>query len=222
MEHTKRNITIIIFIIIVAAIGWVIFSKPKTQPSTGSIATTTPDTLVFNGAGLTFSYPAEIKAYQQDDTVVLHHEIPYKNTGACDMSGEETIYDKLTDFQVTMRISNSPLVATVKSISPYIPEENFDGNTLKVNPGFIDTFEAGVYKGFVIYEGAEGCGVITHYFPIANNKTLIVQRASIQALSGVRGQEEVQKILAVPGAISKEASNKIFIKMFESLTVTMP
>lgn len=213
--NTKRTIVIIVFIIATLASGWLLFKNRQNA----SLNTAPTDTLTWNGAGLGFTYPKELTAYQQDDNVVLHHEIPYQNTGACDMAEEGNTYDKLTDFHLTMRIIDSPLVQTVKSISPYIPEENFDGDALKVNPGFIDSFEAGTYKGFVIYEGAEGCGVITYYFPLSSTRTLLMQRASIQALSGVRGEAEVQKILAVPGVLSKEVSYEIFVDILNSLII---
>jgi hypothetical protein len=137
------------------------------------------------------------------------------------MTEESTLYEKLTDFHLVMRIINSPLIQAVKSISPYIPEENFNGDVLKVNPGFIDSFEVGAYKGFVIYEGAEGCGVITHYFPLSATKTLVAQRAAIQALnSGIYRPEEIQAVLAVPGAIPTSLSDQMFTEILESLTVT--
>lgn len=214
--NTKRNIVIIVCIIAAAACGWFLLNNPKAAP-TSTVATTT---LTFSGAGMTFSYPPELTAYQQDDTVVLHHEIPYENYGGCNMMEEGTLYDKLTDFNLTMRIINFPLVQTVKSISPYIPEENFDGDILKVNPGFIDSFEVGVYKGFVIYEGAEGCGVITHYFPLSATKTLVAQRAAIQALNpGIYRPEEIREVLAVPGAIATSVSDRMFKDILTSLTI---
>lgn len=135
------------------------------------------------------------------------------------MIGDEKTYDMLTDFDMTIQIVNTPLIQTVRRMSAYIPEENFIGNTLKVTPGFIDSFEAGILNGFTLYEGAEGCGFTTYYFPIPGERTLIIQQASIQALSGVRGNAEIEKILAVPGAISKEESEMMFMSIVNSLTI---
>jgi len=214
--NTKRNIVIIVFIIAALATGWLLFNNPKAVISPNTTATTT---LTFNGTGLNFTYSKELTLSEEADTVVLHHQIPYKNTGGCDMMGKEKTYDMLTDFHVTLRIASTTLIQTVRQMSSYIPEENFDGDVLKVNPGFIDSFEAGVLKGFAIYEGAEGCGFTTYYFPISGNRTLIIQKESIQALSGVRGEAEIQKILAVPESISKEESAMIFIDILNSLTI---
>lgn len=214
MEHTKRNITIIVFIIAVGALGWFLFSNPKVTTPPSIVATTT---LTFNGPGLSFIYPKELTFSQKNDTLVLHHEIPYKNTGGCDMMGDEKTYDTFTDFHITIRIASTSLVKTVKQMSSYIPEENFEGTKLKIHPGFIDSFRAGILEGFAIYEGAEGCGFTTYYFSIPDNKTLIIQKESIQALSGVRGNTEIQKILAIPGVISKEESEMMFMRILNSL-----
>lgn len=212
---TAKKLTFfIVFIIIVVVIGW--FLKKLNTPTSPH---TIPSTLTFNGTGLSFIYPRELTLSEKTDAVVLHHEIPYENTGACDMMGDEKTYDTLTDFHVTLRIASTSLVQTVRQMSSYIPEENFDGNVLKVNPGFIDSFEAGALKGFAIYEGAEGCGFTTYYFPISGNRTLIIQKESIQALSGVRGQEEVQRILKVPGSIAPSVSDKIFKDILTSLVL---
>ncbi|MHB1316632.1 MAG: hypothetical protein ACYCZW_02110 [Minisyncoccota bacterium] len=217
MHHLKRNIAIFIFILIVALIGWFIFGKQikiptKNTPPISNLVT-------FTNNKMSFQYPKEIKVSQQDDTVLLQHEIPYQNTGACDMEGGDILYEMLTDFNVSLRVINTPLVETVKKLSSYIPEENFNGNILKVIPGFINSFEVGAFKGFAIYEGAEGCGRITHYFPISSTTTLVIQKASIQALSGVRGQNIIQEILKVPGAISKEKSDQIFIELLNTLKI---
>lgn len=169
--------------------------------------------------GLSFNYPKKLKVTDDSETVILFHDIAFENTGACDMvdSGEQT-YPRLTDFNLQMRIYNTPLTETVKELSPYIPEENFVDNELKENPGFIDKITKGKYSGFMIYEGAEGCGFTTYYFPIKENQeTLVVRKESIQALSGVRGQEIVNEILEVPDAVSLDQSEAILNQIINSL-----
>lgn len=220
MEHLQRNIFITLFVAVVGIIGFVLFSKApdKTIPPP-VIDGNLPTTSYSSTDGITLTYPVELSLSEKDKMITLHHEIPYKNTGACDMMGDEKTYDMLTDFHVTLRIASTSLVKTVRQMSSYIPEENFDGDVLKVNPGFIDSFEAGSLKGFAIYEGAEGCGMTTHYFPLPGNRTLIIQKESIQALSGVRGETLIKEILAVPGAVSKEESEMMFMSIVNSLTI---
>lgn len=171
--------------------------------------------------GLSFNYPKELQIKNDGETVILFHDIAFENTGACDMvdSGEET-YPRLTDFNVQIRVYNTPLTETVKTLSPYIPEENFVNNELQENPGFIDSVTKGKYSGFMIYEGAEGCGFTTYYFPTEENqKTLVIRKESIQALSGVRGQEIVNEILKIPEAISLEESDIILNQVITSLEI---
>lgn len=220
MEHLHRNIVITLFVAIVGVIGFVLFSKApdKTIPPP-VVDGNLPTTSYSSPNGITFTYPVELSLTDNEGMITLHHEIPYQNTGACDMMGGEKTYDMLTDFHATIRIASTSLVQTVRHMSSYIPEENFAGDTLKETPGFIDSFKAGILNGFAIYEGAEGCGFMTYYFPIPNNRTLVIQKESIQALSGVRGNSEVEKILAVPGAISKEESDIMFMSILNSLTI---
>lgn len=219
MEHLTRNITIITFIILTGVLGFTLFYNRPTPQEPNGILPGEPLAYTYSSGDITFTYPAFLTVDTEDKVTSLHHEIPYKNTGGCDMVGEEQTYDVLTDFHITFRISSTSLVQTVRQMSSYIPEENFDGDVLKINPGFIDPFEVKALKGFAIYEGAEGCGYTTHYFPLPDNRTLIVQKESIQALSGVRGEARIANILAIPGALSKETSSRIFLDILNSLIV---
>ena len=151
--------------------------------------------------------------------MTLHHDIPYANTGACDMMGDNKTYDRLTDFEMTVQIVNKNLTGTVKSLSPYIPQENFVNDELVASPGFIDPYTIGALSGFAIYEGVEGCGQTTYYFPVASDQTLVVTNASIQALSGARLPEKVAEVLIVPGAISREKNQQIFESVMKSLKI---
>jgi len=135
------------------------------------------------------------------------------------MMGDEKIYPRLTDFKVTIQKVNKDIVGTMKTISPYIPQENFVNNNVVVSPGFIDAYSVGTLNGYAIYEGAEGCGQTTYYFPISADKTLVINKASIQVLSGVIAKEKMDEVLAVPGVISKEKYEEIFLSILGSLKI---
>jgi hypothetical protein len=169
--------------------------------------------------GISFTYPKNLTASTTDGIARLRHDIPYKNAGACNMMGEEKTYDRLTDFEMEIRIINKNHTETVKTLSPYIPQENFVNDELVASPGFIDPCTMGNFSGFAIYEGAEGCGKTTYYFPIAGDKTLVIANASIQALSGAMIQEKVTEVLAVPGVISREENKEIFESIVHSLKI---
>lgn len=208
----------ILIIILLAILGGGIWYKTKDKAPVEQ--NTGIEEYSSDQVGLSFNYPEELQVTDDGQTVSLFHDIPFENTGACDMveSGEET-YPRLTDFNVQMTVYNTAITETVRKLSPYIPEENFVNGELQENPGFIDRVTKGEYSGFMIYEGAEGCGFTTYYFPVQDNKTLVIRKESIQALSGVRGQEIVNEILQVPEAISLEQSEKILNDIINSLEI---
>jgi hypothetical protein len=209
----KKFILIIVMLVIA---GTVYYFLRKENPPVGEDADTQYQDA---DTGISFAYPKDLAASTADGIAMLHHDIPYKNAGACDMMGDEKTYDRLTDFEMKIRIINNKLAETVKTLSPYIPQENFVNGELAASPGFIDPCTIGNFSGFAIYEGAEGCGQTTYYFPIAPDKTLVITNASIQALSGVIAQEKVKEILAVPGVISREKNGEIFASIVRSLKI---
>lgn len=168
--------------------------------------------------GIAFQYPTYLTLSETASSVELSHKIPFKNYGECDMKGDSIIYDELTDFRVKLQILEGSVAQAVKKISPYMPKENFSGNTIKISPGFIDEYSAGQLKGFAIYEGVEGCGHTIYYFPLGNNRVLVVENAMIQQLSGIVSSDLEKQILAVPGAISRQKNSEILVKFFESIT----
>ncbi|PIR97364.1 MAG: hypothetical protein COT91_01735 [Candidatus Doudnabacteria bacterium CG10_big_fil_rev_8_21_14_0_10_41_10] len=160
--------------------------------------------------GFEFKYPSELGLSENGEEVILNHNIPYENYGACDMAPTEEKQDFLTDFNLTIRLYNDFLTETVRTQSPYISEEYFKNAYLVITPGFIDEFNVGSWHGFSIYEGAEGCGHTIYYLPLAPKRTLVVKKDQIQALSGVISLWAREEILKVSGVIPPEQSEKRF------------
>jgi len=209
----NKFLSIIIIILLVVGGLWLIKNNNKT-PVDENIKT-----YKNLGLGISFDYPKNLTASTTDGVVVLHHDIAFENNGDCDMMGGENTYPRLTDFKVTIQKIDKNLVNTMKVVSPYIPQENFVNNEVVVSPGFIDAFEVGTLSGYAIYEGAEGCGQTTYYFPIKSDETLVINKASIQVLSGVTGKEKQDMVLAIPEVISKEKSEEIFISILKTLEI---
>ncbi|MFA6585853.1 MAG: hypothetical protein WCS86_01705 [Candidatus Paceibacterota bacterium] len=179
---------------------------------------TQSDLKIFKNSQFEFKYPSNISVSENAQVVSLSHSIPFENIdGGCDMKGDGVISKDLVDFGVSFRVSNKPLIETVKSESSYIPAENFSNGKLLVSPGYIDSSKIGSLNGYSIYEGVEGCGDTTYYFPVSDSKTLIVKKSMIQMLSGVATLESRAKVLAVPGVISSEKSEEIFNQILTSL-----
>jgi hypothetical protein len=210
-----KKFIFMMLILIIAGAGYYFISKDN-QP-VGEDAHSqyqNPDT------GVSFAYPENLTASTADGIARLHHDIPYKNAGPCDMMGDEKTFDRLTDLEMKIQIMNKGLSETVKTLSSYIPQENFVNGELVASPGFIDPCTIGDFSGFAIYEGAEGCGQTTYYFPITGDRTLVMANASIQALSGAISQEKVNEVLAVPGVISREKNQEIFESIVRSLKIS--
>src|SRR5574340_120646 len=109
----------------------------------------------YQGREFSFKYLEKLTLTEANGKVDLHHEIPYKNHGDCDMKGDDKIYNTLTDFGANFQVIDGTVRQAVKKLSPYMPAENFTGDTLKISPGFIDAYQTGNLTGFAIYEGAE-------------------------------------------------------------------
>jgi len=204
--------------ILIIAVGLVVFfytQKTPNQPQPVENLKTYRSTKL----GISFSFPSTLSASTTSDAVTVHHDIPYRNNGDCDMVGDETVYERLTDLKFTYRILNKNIVGSMKEVSPYIPQENFVNNTVVESPGFIDSYSMGEFTGYAIYEGAEGCGQTTYYFQVGSNKTLIIHKMSIQLLSGVISEEKQNEVLKVPGVISRQESDIIFENILKTLKV---
>ncbi len=168
---------------------------------------------------LEFKYPKEISVSENNKEITLNHSIPYENYG-CDMSGDGVSYERLNDFNVTIKVLNKSIYDSIKLESPYIQEENFINGKLVINPGYIDSYEVGSVNGYSIYIGAEGCGNTTYYLPISDLKTLVVRKDQVQELSGVLIAEVKEKVLAIPGVISSEKADEILKQILSSIKFT--
>ncbi|MCX6702017.1 MAG: hypothetical protein NTX96_02365 [Candidatus Zambryskibacteria bacterium] len=206
---------ILIITVLALVIGTIWYIKNDKISIDENIKTYTNSSL-----GISFDYPKTLTVSATGEMITLHHEVPFTHHDYCDFKGEiDTTINTLTDFNVSFRVQNKGLVDTMKSFSPYIPPENFVNNTVVVSPGFIDSYSVGKLKGYKIFEGAEGCGQTTYYFPISNSKTLIVQEELITVFTGAIDIENMDKALAVPGVINKEKSTEIFESVLKTLKI---
>lgn len=215
----KKAILPIIIILLLLS-GYFLWSRNNTTDAPEP--TTTPVTTEqFTSAdqSIKFTYPTELSVTQKNNIITLHHQIVFQHIDACDFKGDGTTTPNLTDFHVTIQLFNMTVASTSKIISPYIPEENIQGDTLKINPGFIDTYNNSPWNGYAIFEGAEGCGVVTYYLPISSSRTLVIKKEFVGELSDVYNPATKEKILAVPGVISPSQSESLFNALVQSLQV---
>ncbi len=208
----KKLALIILAFIVVVLISW--YLKKENKPGTD------PAIVTYRNAnlGLSFTYPKILTANSNAQSVTLHHEVPFVHHDYCDFKGEgDTTINTLTDFNVNFHTENKGVVDTMKLESPYIPQENFVNGEVVPSPGFIDVYEAGNLKGYRIFEGAEGCGQTTYYFPISNTKTLVIKEELITVFTGAIDIENKSAAEAVPGVLNREKSTEIFESILKTL-----
>jgi hypothetical protein len=178
----------------------------RTPPATPRSSPTPPDYQVDTGdwiwyhndvLGYEFNYPPKLQLVEQEEVVILNHSIEYENCGDCDMMGYCDYQERLVDFNVSFEIVQE-----------------------RIELGRYDwLYQAGSLEGHAIYLGAEGCGDILYYFPLGEDKTLLVTRAAIQALSGI-SLRYLDEILQVPGVIPKEEAEAIFYHILASFKLS--
>jgi hypothetical protein len=216
-----KKIIWIIVAIVVFALGYFLWPKRIEQTSTPPDQTTV-DTAIFTSAdqNISFTYPKTLSVIQKNNIITLSHTIKFANTDACDFKGTAKTSSTLTDFHTTIQLLNMTIASSAVTIDPTMATStNINGDVLLVSPGFIDTYNAGQWNGYMVTEGVEGCGQITYYIPLSSSRTLVIQKQMIGALSDVADPTNKAKILATPGAISTELSNTIFSSLLQSLTV---
>jgi len=189
--------------------------KTRGVPADPNIATYKNSSL-----GISFTYPKILSANTINGVITLHHEVPFTHHDYCDFKGEgDTTINTLTDFNVTFHISDKNLVDTMKTESPYIPEENFVNGNVVASPGFIDSYTSGGFSGYAIFEGAEGCGFTTYYFPVSSDKTLVVRQDFITVFTGAIDVENMKAAEAVPGVINRETEKSYLESIFKTLKI---
>ena len=203
-------------IIILGLIGGIWYvKKDKIVP----VETTTSQYRNVN-SGISFTYPRILQAKTENGIATLHHEVPFEHHDYCDFKGEATTtIPTLTDFHVKFFIVNKNLVDTMKTESPYIPQENFVNGEVVESPGFIDLYYINDLKGYKIFEGAEGCGRTIFYFPISSEKTLVVTDEFITVFSGAIDVGNMEAALLVPGVINREKATETFESILKTVKV---
>lgn len=208
-----KRTTVIALIIVFITFGFFIYTRKNTQEQK-------PETKLYrnNNIGVVFKYPPILTVKSDNGIVNIHHEVPFEHHDFCDFKGEATTtIPTLTDFNVNIHISPKNLIETIRTESPYIPEENFINDKIVPSPGFIDEVKFGDKKGYSIFEGAEGCGHTVYYLDISSDRTLVIHNDFITIFSGSIDTENMERALQVPNVINKEENEKILKQLLDSI-----
>ena len=174
---------------------------PTFTPRASALPDSTADWKTYTNTkyGYSFKYPDKLLLSTLGENINLSHSIVFDNyDGGCDMKGSSELSKTLGDFNLSINIVSG-----------------------EVKPPYVDgSYSAGILDGKWSYMGAEGCGQTKYYFPISNNRTLIVTKNEIQILSDVVALDVKEKVLAVPGVISSEYSKILLNKILSTFKFT--
>lgn len=180
-----------------------VHQKPKSETEDWKI-------YQYKKPGFEIRYPENIITVSQEgEKVILIHSIPFEHPNPCDFIGDAPPLKELTDFRVSLQIINKNFKETIMANEgDYVVSNFLPGNTLQIEPGYIDKINIGSLKGYRITEGVEGCGYYAYYFPLDENNTLKVERSFITELQPIIVDNE--KYLKIPGVIPPDKEEKLF------------
>ena len=170
-------VAIIALVLIAGGAYYAGIKNGDTLKDNSEISTSEWKTYTNSKDGYSFEYPSKLSASSNNGEVYLSHSIPFDNyDGGCDMKGDSELSKTLNDFGMSVQVISG-----------------------KLTPPYVDgTYSKGELSGIWAYKGAEGCGNTEYYFPISNNRTLIITKEEIQVLSPIVSAEVREKVLAVP------------------------
>jgi hypothetical protein len=172
----------------------------------------------FSNKSFSFIYPEIFSLSEEGGRVTVSHSIDYKHPDFCDFKGDSLGLDKFTDFGMVAEVESRNLKDLLQSDegedfwNTFFKDGEFVGNNSISD--MITPFNAGELKGFEILHSVEGCGRLTYYFPISEEKTLVIHRTIISEYSSVNSERG--KYLSLLGIITPEKEEQIFTDILTS------
>jgi hypothetical protein len=169
----------------------------------------------YRGDSFEFRYPSELLVASQGEGVLVTHSVAYRHDNPCDFKGNGQPLDKITDFDIFLRVFSNGLKETMgENETAYLMDNYFQGATIETLPGFIDEYNIGALSGYQVTSGAEGCGRYTYYFPLSAGETLFVSRAFVPELQPIN--VDYREYLNVSGIILPEEEESFFKAIISS------
>lgn len=199
-------LTIIIVILLIVVSYLLLNKKSVTTPVTVTPSPVTSEWKTYSDSSIEFQYPSILTTQKVGDEVNVNHSIPYKHGNACDFKGDAPPLEKLTDFNISMKVYN-------KNIKELVQSGTFpDWDYVSKNP-----YKMGNWSGYKVQQGVEGCGSDLYYLIISPNKTLVINRSLITELSPAVG--DYQKNLSLPGIIKPDQTEEYFNRVLSSIKI---
>lgn len=228
-----------IILVLASVIGYLVFVKNAMAPTVPETSTTqntntnnevpspspTPNTgtgneneKTFSNSSFEFTYPSVLTAKAQEGSVSVDHAVAYKHPNVCDFKGDAPDLEQITDFSVSLKVFDSGLKETMRAneVEDFV-STHFQGDTITIEPGYIDEANIGSLRGYSIAGTFEGCGRYDYYFPLSDNKTLLVSRTIVTEFQPISA--DYQTYLKVPGVIPPTEEESFFQLIISSFKV---
>lgn len=228
-----------IIVVLVSVIVYLVFVKNAMAPTVPESSTTqntntnnevpspspTPNTgngneneKTFSNSSFEFTYPSVLTAKAQDGSVLVDHAVAYKHPNVCDFKGDAPDLEQITDFSVSLKVFDGGLKDAMQAneVEDFV-STHFQGDTITIEPGYIDEANIGSLRGYSIAGTFEGCGRYDYYFPLADNKTLLASRTIVTEFQPII--TDYQKYLDVPGVIPPTEEESFFRMIISSFKV---
>jgi|SRR3989344_4886083 len=150
--------------------------------------------------GFEFKYPAILSVKEINGTVILEHSVPYNHGDPCNVRYGGSL-EKLTDFYVSIQLSDMSLGDALRINNPPLYKYSWKDGELKLSEGYINEDSLGTLKGYRINSSVEMCGGDEYYFPTSQESTFIVWHSYITELMGISATD-YQKYLKLPDTVS--------------------
>ncbi len=158
---------------------------------------------------VSFTYPQILSIARDKNIVTLTHSIPHHHASSCDGRGDAPPLETFADFGLSLEVVDKGVQEYIESTGwpdwEYVSQNPFKGNNGT--------------QGFLISPGAEGCGMDIYYIVISPKKTLIITRPFVPEFSPVN--TDYQTYMNLPGVITPEKAEEYFLKITNSLKVTL-
>lgn len=245
-KQVSVNILLVgIIIVLASVIGYLVFVKnamAPTEPETSTTQDTETDTeapnpsptqdtdtdteagtgkeneKTYSNSSFEFTYPSVLTVKAQEGSVSVDHAVAYKHPNVCDFKGDAPDLEQITDFSVSLKVFDSGLKETMRAneVEDFV-STHFQGDTITIEPGYIDEANIGSLRGYSIAGTFEGCGRYDYYFPLSDNKTLLASRTIVTEFQPISA--DYQTYLKVPGVIPPTEEESFFRMIISSFKV---
>ncbi len=176
------------------------FSKNTTPYMPRSIAVKTYQS---KDGTMEFQYPPKLTVAESKGKISIRHLVYFNHIDPCDLKDGTRKLSTIEDFFVSIEFTTAK---DMSDFSHFLPAERPDSEYVS----------RGDLKGFLVYNGVEGCGEDVYYFPISTTNKILRVTNFHPAEFNEAGTSEAKKYRELPAAILPEEREKILGEILSS------